>query len=70
MLKSFLESGRSGFYFSVDQEGTVAAGDSIEFLNHDEKAVTIAEMNRLYVREKYNRTLLEKAINSPALPED
>jgi MOSC domain-containing protein YiiM len=70
MLKRFLESGRSGFYFSVEQEGTVAAGDSIEFLSHDEKAVTIAEMNRLYVREKYNRALLEKAINSPALPED
>jgi MOSC domain-containing protein YiiM len=70
MLERFLHSGRSGFYFSVEQEGTVAAGDSFEFLSRDQKAVTIAEMNRLLVYEKYNRTLLEKAIESSALPED
>ena len=70
MLERFLHSGRSGFYFSVDQEGTVAAGDSFQFLSRDQKAITIEEMNRLYVHEKYNRPLLEKAINSPALPED
>jgi MOSC domain-containing protein YiiM len=70
MIERFLDSGRSGFYFSVEQEGTVAAGDSFEFLSRDQEAITIAEMNRLYVHEKYNRTLLEKAIASPALPED
>ena len=70
ILERFLHNGRSGFYFSVEQEGTVAAGDSFEFLSGDQEAVTIAEMNRLYVHEKYNRTLLEKAINSSALPED
>ncbi len=70
MLERFLHSGRSGFYFAVEQEGTVTAGDSFEFLSRDLKAITIAEMNRLYVHEKYNRTLLEKAIASAALPED
>jgi len=70
MLERFLHSGRSGFYFSVEQEGTVSAGDSFEFLSRDQKAITIAEMNRLFVYEKYNHALLEKAINSPALPED
>jgi MOSC domain-containing protein YiiM len=70
MLERFLHSGRSGFYFSVEQEGTVAAGDSFEFLSRDQEAVSIAEMNRLFVLEKYNHTLLEKALNSSALPED
>ena len=70
MLERFLASGRSGFYFSVEQEGTVTAGDSFEFMSCDQNAITIAEMNRLYVSEKYNRNLLEKAINSPALPEN
>jgi MOSC domain-containing protein YiiM len=70
MLERFLHSGRSGFYFSVEQEGTVAAGDSLEFLSRDQEAVTIAEMNRLFVQEKYNRLLLEKAIASAALRED
>lgn len=34
------------------------------------QGATIAEMNRLFVEEKYNRPLLEKAIATPALPDD
>ena len=70
ILARFLRSARSGFYFSVEQEGSVATGDSFEFLNREPEAITIAEMNRLYVEEKYNRDLLGKAIATPALPED
>jgi MOSC domain-containing protein YiiM len=70
ILARFLRSARSGFYFSVEQEGTVAAGDSFEFLTREPLAITIAEMNRLYVEDKYNRDLLDKAIATPALPED
>ncbi|HKU27611.1 MAG TPA: MOSC domain-containing protein [Candidatus Sulfotelmatobacter sp.] len=69
ILERFLRSGRSGFYFSVEQEGTVAAEDSFQFLTREPQAITIADMNRLYVADKYNRDLLEKAIASPALPE-
>ena len=32
MVKRFLQSGRTGFYFAVLKEGEVAAGDSIELL--------------------------------------
>jgi len=70
MIDLFLRSGRSGFYFSVEQEGVVQSGDSFEFLSHEQEAITIGEMNRLFVEDKYNRDLLEKAIASPALPED
>lgn len=69
MIERFLDSGRSGFYFSVEQEGTVTAGDSIEFLSRDYSGITIAEINRLYSRDRYNRALIEKAIATPALPE-
>jgi MOSC domain-containing protein YiiM len=69
MIERFLDSGRSGFYFSVEQEGTVTAGDSIEFLSHDERGITIEEINRLYAHDRYNRALVEKAIATPALPE-
>jgi MOSC domain-containing protein YiiM len=69
MIERFLVSGRSGFYFSVEQEGKVAAGDSFEILSCEQKGVTIAEMNRLLVSERYNRDLLQKALNTPALPE-
>lgn len=70
MIERFLHSGRSGFYFSVEQEGVLQAGDAFEFLNREPKAVTIAELNRLFVDDRYNRELLEKAIATAALPEN
>ena len=70
VLERFLRSGRSGFYFSVEKEGTISAGDSFQVVTHREDAVTIAEMNKLYIHDKYNRELLQKAIGTPALPED
>ncbi len=70
ILARFLRSGRSGFYFSVEQEGVVAAGDSFEPLSQEPQAITIAEMNHLFADDRYNRELLDKAIATPALPED
>lgn len=70
ILARFLRSGCSGFYFSVEQEGIVSAGDSFEFLSRDPQGITIAEMNRLFVEEKYNQALLDKALATTALPEE
>jgi len=70
ILERFLRSGRSGFYFSVEQEGHVASGDSFELLSQDRDGITIAEMNRLFVSEKYNRDLLQRALNTASLPDE
>jgi MOSC domain-containing protein YiiM len=70
ILARFLRSGRSGFYFSVEQEGTVQAGDSFEFLSREPSAITIGEMNHLFAEDLYNPELLDKALATPALPED
>ncbi|MGD0761529.1 MAG: MOSC domain-containing protein [Candidatus Sulfotelmatobacter sp.] len=72
MIERFLHSARSGFYFSVEQEGEVAAGNSFKFLSSDSDSITIAEMNRLFAKDqdKYDRSLLQKAMNTSALPED
>lgn len=70
ILERFLVSGRSGCYFSVEQEGTVAVGDAFELLARNEGGITISEMNRLFVSDKYNDALLRKAVGTPALPED
>ena len=70
IVPRFLRSGRSGFYFSVEQEGTVAASNEFTFLSRDPQGITIAEMNRLYAEDKYNRELLDKAMATAALPED
>lgn len=69
MIEKFLRSGRSGFYFSVEREGEVGGGDSIEPIAKNESGVTITEINRLFYYEKYNRELLQKAIATAELPE-
>lgn len=68
MIDRFLASERSGFYFSVEQEGAVTAGDSFNLLSREPDAITIEEMNRLLVRERYNRAIVEKALSTAALP--
>ena len=47
ILERFLLSGRSGVYFSVEREGEVGEGDSIELVEQNLSGITIAEMNRL-----------------------
>jgi len=69
MIDRFLVSGRSGFYFSVEKEGTVAADDTFELLSRNNAGITVAEMNRLLVTDRYNHALLNKAISTAALPE-
>ncbi len=70
MIDRFARSGHSGVYFSVEQEGEVGEGDTIERISQQSEAITIAEMNLLFFREKYNPELLQKAVDTPALPED
>jgi MOSC domain-containing protein YiiM len=69
MIERFLHSGRSGFYFSVEREGEVGQGDSIELIARNQSGVSITEINRLFVQDKYNHELLRKAIATAALPE-
>lgn len=70
MIERFLVSGRSGIYFSVEKEGTVSAGDSFELLSRAPEAISIGEMNQLIATDRFDRALLEKAIATPALPEE
>ncbi|HYM75878.1 MAG TPA: MOSC domain-containing protein [Candidatus Dormibacteraeota bacterium] len=70
ILARFLQSGRSGFYFSVEREGTVEVGNPFQVLSQEPHAITIVEMNHLFADDRYNRELLDKAIATPALPED
>ncbi len=69
IIKRFLKSERSGFYFAVLQEGDVAAGDDIELTKPSNGGVRVSDVTRLYVREKQNVELLRRAIEADALPE-
>lgn len=69
ILKRFLASGRTGFYFSVHREGEVEAGDEIELIERDQNNVTVADITRLYERDKSDVELMRRAIALEALPE-
>lgn len=53
MIRRFLASGRTGFYLKVEREGDVAAGDEITSLSQDPRAISISQVNRLYVAKHY-----------------
>jgi MOSC domain-containing protein YiiM len=68
IVKRFLESHRSGFYFAVTQEGEVEAGDTLEVIDRDDNQITVTDIVRLYTRESTDLDLLHRAIQLPALP--
>ena len=69
IVKRFLQSQRSGFYFGVEQEGTVQAGDRFELLSTDPQRLKVADVTRLYTTDKGDAELLKKAVATSALPE-
>lgn len=68
MVKRFLQSGRSGFYLSVLQEGEVATDDTVTFVSRDEHAVSVADIVALYTVDDANQNLLRRASDVTALP--
>jgi len=69
MIERFLHSGRSGFYFSVIEEGEVGAGDDFEFLGGEDVSLTIAEVCRLYFSPSADLASLQRAVQVKLLPE-
>ena len=49
MIKRFLVSGRSGFYFSVIEPGKVTMGSKVEILSRDPHRATVVDIVRLYL---------------------
>jgi MOSC domain-containing protein YiiM len=68
IVKRFLQSGRSGFYFSVLEEGQVTAGDSVERITGDEHDVTVTDIVNLYKADETHQDLLRRASELHALP--
>ncbi|MEH1901629.1 MAG: MOSC domain-containing protein [Nostoc sp.] len=69
MVKRFLASRRTGFYFRVLQEGEVGAGDTLELVSRDDNNITVADITQLYLRERDNPELLHRVAQLEALPE-
>src|SRR6267142_5317180 len=67
IIKRFLQSRRTGFYFAVLKEGEVNAGDEIEPLSRDGNQISIADITRLYAFEKDDLETLRRAVKLEAL---
>jgi MOSC domain-containing protein YiiM len=68
MIKRFLMSGRSGFYFSVIEPGEVSVGSKVEILGRDARRVTVLDIVRLYLGQTRDPDLRQRAVNVSALP--
>ena len=69
ITKTFLESGRTGCYLRVLQEGVMQAGDPIYPLPSRESArVTIAEYVELYGSKSATRDQIRRVLSLAALP--
>jgi len=72
MVKRFLASGRTGFYFAVIREGEVGAGDEIKVIARDPNGIPVSEITRLYVAKRYGDadvSWVQRALRVAVLPE-
>jgi MOSC domain-containing protein YiiM len=67
MIKRFLHSGRTGFYFRVLREGEVGAGDEIVRVYEDENRVSIKDVLNLYVHGVDSGDVRKRALRVPYL---
>ena len=69
IIKRFLASRRTGFYFAVMREGLVGAGDTVELIRREQEEISVADITRLYAFDKDDVKSLRRAIQVEALPE-
>jgi len=63
MVKRFLASRRTGFYFRVLREGEVGAGDEIRLVHRDENRVSISDALGIYLHDFDSSELLQRALS-------
>jgi MOSC domain-containing protein YiiM len=69
IIKRFLASRRTGFYFAVVREGMVGTGDAMKLIGQEQQQISVADITRLYAFEKEDLKSLRRAIKVEALPE-
>ena len=68
-VKLVSDSGRTGFYFKVLEEGRVKAGDRLDLVEQDIQRVSISYANHIWYDDRKNRKGIEKVLSVPALSE-
>lgn len=65
MVKRFWKSGRSGIYFSIVEEGELAAGDEIVPVSRVSDGITVGELVRLYRDPDPDPARIQVALRAP-----
>ena len=68
MIKRFLKSRKSGFYFAVLEPGIVAPDSEISIVSRDPQRVSIADILELYLGRERNLELAQRVQLLDALP--
>jgi MOSC domain-containing protein YiiM len=68
-VKVVSDSGRTGFYFKVIEEGKVKAGDRLDLVEKDGRLVTISYANHIWYHDRKNREGIGTVLSVPALSE-
>jgi MOSC domain-containing protein YiiM len=63
------QTGRTGFYFRVLQEGVIQQGDPLILVERRPSRLSIDYVNRIYYVEKNNVEAMQKILAEPALSE-
>ena len=67
IVKQFLRSERSGFYFAVVRPGAIRAGDPIALVHAEPDSMTITELVQLSVADDVDAAVLRRAAALPGL---
>ncbi len=67
MVKLVVDSGRTGFYFRVLEEGVVESGNALVLREKDRHGITVSFANRIYHHDRRNREGIEKVLAVEAL---
>ncbi|MES2439277.1 MAG: MOSC domain-containing protein [Verrucomicrobiota bacterium] len=67
ILKSFLQSGYSGFYLRVLKEGTISAGATVEITTRDPRQISVRELLGLHRLGEGTRERIEQVMQIEAL---
>ncbi len=69
MVKRFWRSRRPGFYFSVAEEGELGPGSKIQFVSRDPLRVSLVDVFDLFVGQRRDPELLQRALLLEELPD-
>lgn len=69
MIKLVVDSGYTGFYFRVLEEGSVQKGEELIIIERDPRAVTVSFASNTYHHNRKNCGAIEKVLAVPALSE-